>query len=86
MVEGASGLPHQESKQRVVEHQRSAHQGQQLRHAAATTTEAMDGLEVAYRTSIQSGDERLLSGVELGLALGYSHADVAAWLINARRR
>jgi hypothetical protein len=54
-------------------------------YAAAVTPEAMDRLEAAYRASIQSGVEALRGGVELGFALGYSAADVAAWLLNTRR-
>jgi hypothetical protein len=34
---------------------------------------------------MQAGPEGLRGGVELGLALGYSIVDVAAWLLNARR-
>jgi hypothetical protein len=50
-------------------------------YSAAAIPEAMDRLETAYRASIQPGPDALRGGVEIGLALGYSQADVAAWLI-----
>jgi hypothetical protein len=53
-------------------------------YAVAATTEAMDRLEAAYHAS-QAGAEAGLRGhAELGLALGYTPADVAAYLLRAR--
>ncbi len=57
--------------------------GRCVLYAAAATPEAMDRLEAAYCASMQAGPGGLRGGVELGLALGYSVVDVAAWLVNA---
>jgi hypothetical protein len=55
--------------------------GESVLYAAAVTPVAMDRLEAAYSASMQAGPEGLRGGVELGLALGYSIVDVAAWLL-----
>ena len=58
--------------------------GERVLYAAAVTPEAKDRLEAAYSASMRAGPEGLRGGVELGFALGYSAADVAAWLVRAR--
>ena len=55
-------------------------------YAVATTTVAMDRLEAAYHASRAGGETELRGHAELGLALGYTPADVAAYLLRARTR
>jgi mutator family transposase len=56
-----------------------------LLYAVGRTVTAIDALEAAYHASTRPGDKGLRGHVELGLALGYSTADVAAYILNARQ-